>query len=525
MAEPKNTMGTRILRVVLSRTFALVFLAFLQIAFFCGLGFWFANIGIGAYLAFTVLTVLAVVAILEKDELNPAYKLMWVLCIFLLPIFGTLFYVLWGRRQIPLGHRAKLQEVKQRTEEVMKQEPAVLQALQKAQPALGQSAQYLLNCAASPVYNAHESQYYPLGKHFFPAFIDAIKNAKEYIFMEYYIFESGDMLKKTVDILGQKAAQGVDVRLVWDGIGSLFTLPPGFEEELKSKGIKFSPFCPVAFTLSLSDYAMLNHRDHRKITVVDGEIGFTGGINFADEYINAKERFGVWKDTTVKITGPAVFSLTTTFLRAWDYSANQVTNLLSYAKKWQNPTISSLENGFVQPFWDSPLDDESVCENAYLNVIRNARKYVYISTPYLILDHEMIVMLTLAAKSGVDVRILTPGIPDKRPVYWVTQSYYPVLLKGGVRIFEYSPGFNHAKMYVSDDDQAIIGSANMDYRSLFLHFENCISFYGGSMPNKVKKDMLACFDASHEVTLLETQQTKPLRRLLQMGAKFFAPVL
>ncbi|MGD9559361.1 MAG: cardiolipin synthase [Oscillospiraceae bacterium] len=517
----------RIFRVVLSRTFAFALLALLQIAFFVWLVYLFSNSGVVAYTVLMVLSVLVLVAVFEKDDLNPAYKLMWILIIVLMPVFGSLFYLLWGHRTVPRRKRAELLEISKRYTTLMQaeQDPDMLQRLAREDVRMGQSARYLINHASSPIYPAMGNEYYPVGEAFFPRFLDAIKNAKRYIFMQYYIYEEGVMLDTTVEVLRQKAAEGVDVRVMWDGFGSLFTLPPDYAKKLQSYGIKCSAFSPMRVTLHVSDYAMLNHRDHRKITVVDGEIGFSGGLNFADEYINAKERFGQWKDTAFMIKGPGVYALTTTFLRAWEYASGTACDARAYRATPPALPPPSLESGYVQPFWDTPLDGENVSENAYMNVIRHATDYVYISTPYLILDHEMITRLGLAAKSGVDVRILTPGIPDKPGIFIVTQSYYPVLLQAGVRIFEYSPGFNHAKMYVCDDKVAIIGSANMDYRSLYLHFENGVVFYGGNVVREAHSDMLNSFSLSREVTLEDTRKTPLHRRLFQIVAKFFAPML
>ncbi|MDL2219980.1 cardiolipin synthase [Ruminococcaceae bacterium OttesenSCG-928-O06] len=516
----------RIVRVVLSKTFLAALLALLQIVVFFGLIYWFANIGAMAYGAITVITVLVLVVVLEKDDLNPAYKLMWTLVILLMPIFGAVFYLVWGHRTVPRKKRRLLLEIDARTKATLRQDNAVMDALKQQDDHLAQSAHYLLQNASSPVYPATHTEYYPLGEDFFPRFLDSIKAAEKYIFMQYYIWEEGVMLDATLQVLQEKVAEGVDVRLMWDGFGSLFTLPPGYDKKLRAMGIQVAVFSPLELTTHVSDYAMLNHRDHRKLTVVDGTVAFSGGLNVADEYINVKERFGVWKDTSFMVCGPAVYSMVTTFLHAWDYATATVTNLEDYRLPAPVPPPPlTLENGFVQPYWDSPLDGENVSENAYLNILRHAHNYVYISTPYLILDNEMITNLTLAAKSGVDVRILTPGIPDKPKVFMVTQSYYPVLLRSGVRIFEYTPGFNHAKMYVSDDKVAIIGSANMDYRSLYLHFENCASFYGGIIVGQAKADMEASFAVAHEVSYEETQNISLFRRIAQIVARFFAPLL
>ncbi len=515
----------RILRVVLSKAFGFALVILLQVALLLVLVNWLASIGVYAYALYTFVSVVVLLAVLEKDDLNPAYKLMWVVLILLLPAFGALFYLLWGHRTVPRKKRLRLGEIDARADAALAQQPEPMKALEAEDRALAQSARYLAACAHAPLYPVRHAEYYPLGEDFFARYLEAIRGAKKYIFMQYYIWEDGLMLDAAAEILCQKAAEGVDVRLIWDGFGSLFTLRPEYIRRLREAGIRCYPFAPVEFTFHMTDYAMLNHRDHRKITVVDGEAAFTGGVNFADEYINVKERFGLWKDTAFMVTGEAAAALANTFLRAWDYVSGDATDFAAYGVPALPAAPAGLGQGYVQPYWDTPLDTENVSENAYLNIIRHAKDYVYISTPYLIVDHEMITSLVLAAKSGVDVRILTPGIPDKRLVFLVTQSYYPVLLAGGVRIYEYSPGFNHAKMYVSDDKAAIIGSANMDYRSLYLHFENCAAFYGGAVVAAAKADMEACFAASRELTLADTRHVPFGRRMMQILAKFFSPLL
>ncbi len=512
-------------RVVFSKRFALIVLALLQIFFFVGLMLFFANQGVLAYTFLTIFTIVVAMFLLNQDELNPAYKLIWLLVFVLLPVLGLLFYLMWGHLHVPKKRKKRFDEIDRRTHAALPQNPQVLEALRKDDSFLYNSARYLTDYANSPVYPADGVAYYPLGQDFFPPLLEALRSAKKYIFMQYYIIEEGQMFGSILEILREKAAEGVDVRLIWDGFGSLLTLPEDYDKKLADYGIRCAVFSPISFTIHVSDYAMLNHRDHSKITVVDGEIGFTGGLNLADEYINVKQRFGEWKDTAVMVKGDAAASLTAIFLLGWDFITGEVSDLSACLPPPQPTAMLSLGHGYVQPYWDSPLDIENVSENAYLNVINHASRYVYISTPYLILDHETITNLCLASKSGVDVRILTPGIPDKPMIFLVTRSYYPVLLKNGVRIYEYTPGFNHAKMYVSDDKMAIVGSANMDYRSLYLHFENSVAFYGGPIVEAVKADMLACFDKSHEVSLEETQQMPLHRRLAQTVVKFLAPLM
>lgn len=520
-------MLKKIMKVLLSRTFAFILLAPLQIALFVVLVYAFASVGAVAYSILTIITVLVLILVFEQDELNPAYKLMWMFVIVLMPLSGALFYLMWGHRSVPKRQHRLFSEIEKRADGVMKQDPAVMEALRTYSEPLHQSAYYLSTHNAAPIYAGNYVEYYPLGEDFFPRFLDTIRQAKKFVYMQYFIYEEGYMLDTTLEVLREKAAEGVDVRILWDGFGSLFTLPNDFKKKLEGYGIKGRPFSPIEFTPHVSNYAMLNHRDHRKITAVDGEIAFSGGLNFADEYINRKERFGQWKDTSFMVKGEAAFSLTITFLRAWDFAEGIITNFDRYrpALPPVDKKDMTIEKGFVQPYWDSPLDSENISESAYLNVIRHATDYVYITTPYLILDHEMITTLTLAAKSGVDVRILTPGIPDKPLIFLVTQSYYPALLRGGVRIYQYTPGFNHAKMYVSDDHVAIIGSANMDFRSLYLHFENCAVFYGGDVVEKARIDMVESFAKAKEITLEDTRNISLPKRLLQTVARFFAPMM
>lgn len=525
MQKKKHRAKSRIQKIVFSRSFALLVLAIIQIVFLAVVIYNVAPIGSVLYTILTIVSVLVIVIVFEQDELNPAYKLMWLLIVVLMPLTGGVFYLIWGHRTVPMRVSRKFSQIEAAADAALTQDESIMDALYRQDPGLYQSARYLERYACSPIYPATgEEEFYPIGQDFFPRFLDAIRAAKKYIFMEYYILEVGYMLDTTIEVLRQKVREGVDVRLVWDGFGSMFTLPHNYAERLRSYGIKCYVFSPIRLDLLMSSYAMLNHRDHRKITVVDGEVAFSGGLNLADEYVNVKQRFGEWKDTAFMIKGRAVYSMTTIFLRAWDYVSGETTNFTAYDT--QDPAkLPVLKDCYIQPYWDSPLDDENVSENAYLNIIRHANEYVYICTPYLVLDHETITNLSLAAKSGVDVRILTPGIPDKPTVYLVTQSYYRTLLKEGVRIYQYTPGFNHAKMYVSDDKIAVVGSANMDYRSLYLHFENCVSFYGGPMVNATKKDMLTNFAKSQEITLEDLRQMPLRRRFIQLVAKFFAPML
>ena len=510
----------KLTRFLISRTFLICMLALGQVCVFGWLLLFFSRAGTVAYTILTIVSVLIVVIVFECDDLNPAYKIMWLLIVVAMPVTGAVFYLWWGKRGVTKKKAAVLDRIEKNATAAMVQDDSLAEKLREQDATLARSAEYLSRNASAPLIAHTQSEYFAMGEDFFVRFLEAIEQAQRSIFMEYFIIEEGEMWNRTLEILRRKAAEGLDVRILYDSFGCLFTLPTDYDEMLRREGIQCYAVNPIHFSLHISDYKMLNHRDHRKITVVDGEIGFTGGLNFADEYINRKQRFGIWKDTGFCLRGPGVYPLTVTFLKMWDFVTGCESDYASYAPRGQYTS-----SGLVQPYCDSPLDGENVSENAYLNILQRAERYVDIVTPYLIVDNEMLSTLRLAAKSGVSVRIMTPGVPDKWYVYYVTQSVYPALLHAGVQIFEYTPGFVHAKMYVSDDKIAIVGSANMDYRSLYLHFENCCAFYGGHMVSDVKKDVDETFLQCREITLADMARVPLYKRLCQLFLRFFAPMM
>lgn len=513
-------MLKKIIQFLFSRTMMFGVMALIQVAIISILIMFFSQIGTTAYLIFTIISVLIIIGVVEKDDLNPAYKIMWIILVIIFPITGAVFYILAGGRSISEKKAKLFESIEARVSAAMVGSGEITTFDNEKDLSYMRCTQYLSTMANAPLYGNTQTEYFAWGEDFFKRFLEEISNAKKYIFMEYFIIEEGEMWDKTLQVLTKKVSEGVDVRILFDSFGCLFTLPDKYEHTLRKLGIKCEVFNPLRFSMHVSDYTMLNHRDHRKITIVDGEVGFTGGLNFADEYINVKKKHGKWKDTGLMLKGPGVFPLTVTFLKMWDFVSKSETKFSEY-----KPTVRFNVDGYVQPYCDSPVDGETVSEYAYLNVIQRAQKYVYIVTPYLVIDHEMITALCLAAKSGVDVRIITPGIPDKWYVYYVTQSYYSILIKAGVRIFEYTPGFVHAKMYVSDSSVAIVGSANMDYRSLYLHFENCCSFYGGEMPTKVENDVNEVLSQCREISMQNVEKTNIFKRMLQLLFRFFAPMM
>lgn len=474
----------KILKILFSRMVIVGFILFLQVAYFLVLLFKLGNYSTEIHITFTVISILVVLYIINKSD-NPGYKLAWIVPILAFPLLGGILYLAMGDKKPARKMRKKLELIGEITDPLLHQNPKVMEKIDEMNPMVAGQVRYLQQGVGYPVYSNTQSEYYKIGEDYFNALLTELKKAEHYIFMEFFIVAQGYMWDSILEVLEQKAKEGLDVRFMYDDVGCVTLLPYRYYEQLEAKGIKtiaINPFRPI-FSVAM------NNRDHRKIAVIDGHTAFTGGINLADEYINRKERFGHWKDTGIMLKGDAVWSMTVMFLQMWN--ANRPTDD-DYAQ--YRPQIYYKEKlnglGFVLPYGDSPLDSEATGENVYLNMINAARKYVYIFTPYLITDNEMMTSLSLAAKRGVDVRIVTPGIPDKKIVFKLTQSYYPQLIKSGVKVYQYTPGFVHAKCVVSDDEVATVGTINFDYRSLYLHFENGVFLYHTKTVEKVKEDIL-----------------------------------
>ena len=325
--------------------------------------------------------------------------------------------------------------------------------------------------------------------------LEELKKAEKFIFFEYFIVAHGKMWNSILKILEEKASKGVDVRVMYDDMGCISTLSNSYPKELEKKGIK----CVVFNKLNPIAGVFLNNRDHRKILVIDGKVAFSGGINIADEYINENKKYGHWKDNAIRISGDAVWSYTVMFLTMWNAFRKEDKDFNKYKYKFNN----NINSGFVVPYGETPLDEEVTGEDVYLNIINQANNYVYIFTPYLIIDTDMVNALSLAVKRGVDVRIVIPGIPDKKVVYTLSESYVEPLVKSGVKVYKYTPGFVHSKVFVSDDNIATVGTINMDYRSLYLHFECGCYLENMDVIKDIKKDLVDTMKKSHEVTKKE----------------------
>lgn len=466
-----------------------------------------------------LLAIFVVLVIVNKNS-NPSYKIAWAVLILSIPIVGLLIYYIFGRSDLTKWTRKRMEAVNQEIEREVQANPEWERELRELDPSAYCQSTYIKEWANYPVYKNTATQYYPSGEEMFPAILEALESAEHFIFMEYFIVEEGYMFGKILDILKRKAAKGLDVRFVYDDFGCVTTLPAGYYRQMEAWGIRCVRFNPLYPVMSV----IMNNRDHRKILVVDGKVGFTGGINLADEYINLRQRFGHWKDTGIMLKGEAVWNLTVMFLQMWSVITKMPVQFSGYVPHRYHPGPFETD-GFVQPYCDTPLDDEIVGENVYLNMIGRAERYVYICTPYLIIDNEMMTALCLAAKSGVDVRIMTPGIPDKKIVFLLTRSYYEQLIEAGVKIYEYLPGFLHAKSFVCDDELAVIGTINMDYRSLYLHFENGVWLYRCRAVEDMRQDYLESLKMCMQVTLDRCRDRNIVVRAAQSVLRLFAPML
>ena len=451
------------------------------------------------------------------ETYNSAYKMSWIVLILAFPILGVCLFVLFGNEGSTAMIRHHLANIDTQTDKLLNQKPDVLEHLKKDRRIYNQSW-YLWKKAGFPVYQNTDVRFYKDTCEALEAQKEDLKKAEKFIFMEYHAIQDSTAWAGIEAILKEKAASGVDVRVFYDDMGSIGFLSKPFVKRLQSEGIKCKVFNPVMPVLNV----FMNNRDHRKITVIDGKVGFTGGYNLADEYFNLTHPYGQWKDSGIRLEGEAVRSLTVIFLRLWSALEKEKEDLSGF---FPEVSCDASAQGFVQPYSDSPLDGERTGENVYLNLIKGAQDYVYITTPYLIIDDEMKRELTMAAERGVDVRIVTPGIPDKKLIYSVTRSYYAGLATRGVRIYEYEPGFIHAKQFLADGEIAAVGTINLDFRSLYLHFENGCLFYDCPAVADLKTDFDELFEISREVTGKYSAKQNVAVRGVQCILRLFSPLM
>ena len=467
--------------------------------------------------AITAMLTVLVVLKLNSKPTNAAMKMPWIMLIMALPVMGLSMYLLFELLGDPgVGRRLKkVREYLGRDDNA--QAEVLLEELSRQNPSVASQFRYLWNATDHPPCSNTCVQYYSEATDAFRDMKAELEKAERFIFMEYFIVQNGASFRELEEILVRKARQGVEIRLLYDDFGSIANVGREFSRRLAGEGIRCVAFNPAFPVLNL----FMNHRDHRKITVIDGKVGFTGGYNLADEYFDRIRPYGKWKDTGLRLEGSAVRSLTSTFLELWYLQTRET----EPADRYLDVRHRISGEGILLPFGDNPLGEERIAENVYLNLIHQANRSLFIMTPYLILTDEMIHALGLAAKRGVDVRIITPGIPDKKTVYGVTRSYYAGLARQGVRIFEYTPGFCHGKQCICDGEIASIGTSNLDYRSLYHHFENDVLLYGCQAVEEMAEDFETLFPQCREVTETYASGRGSFLRLWQYILRLFAPLM
>lgn len=458
-----------------------------------------------------------VVLRLYSKNTNSAFKIPWIMVIMALPVMGLSLYLLVGTNPFARKSRDKLTHVREKMSPFLEQKPEVIDKLREKDPSFANQSAYLREHTGSPAYGNTKTTYYSEAADALEAMKQDLERAEKFIFMEYFIVEDAESFRSILDILERKAAQGVEVRMMYDDIGSVGYVNLKFARRMNRMGIRCQAFNPALPVLNF----FMNHRDHRKITVIDGKVGFTGGFNLANEYFGITTPYGKWKDTGLRMEGDGVRGLTAIFLELWQISSRDSDTI----QKYLEVSCKVDGEGVVQPFGDNPLAGERVAENVLLNMIGQAKEYIYFITPYLIITDELSRSLTLAAKRGVDVRIITPGIPDKKTVYGVTRSYYAGLARQGVRIYEFTPGFCHAKQCVCDGTMAMIGTSNLDYRSLYLHFENDVLLYHCQAVEDMARDFREMFPQCRDVTQQYSTGRSAILRLWQCILRLFAPML
>ena len=505
----------RLGKILSSRLFVVSVLIFIQIAIIVLPMFFLSAYYIPLFLLFEVISFFISINIINRNN-NPDFKIAWLIPVLCFPVGGALLYIMFGRTHLNKRNTRKLRAAVESSGDIIRPDNELLEMIGEKNAHIRREASYIINNSRSNIYAFTETEFLNPGTLFFDDLIYELQKAESYIFLEYFIIGDGEMWQQIYTILKEKAAAGVEVRLMYDDIGTINLLPVEFPEQLRSEGIKTVVFNPYKPSLD----RFMNYRDHRKFAIIDGKVAFTGGINISDEYINRKERFGFWEDSCVKLNGDAVKKVVVLYLEMWYFVTGEEQDYQKYAIDYQ-----SKNDGFVIPFSDEPLFRGLIHENAYINVIDNAKKYVYICTPYLILDDVMENALIRAAKSGIDVKIITPHIPDKKLIFEMTRANYGRLIDCGVGIYEFVPGFIHTKMIISDGLTAIVGTCNFDYRSFYLHFENGVWMFRSKAVVQAHTSFMNSLAVSEKITPEICKDVSFGRQLIRSLLKVLSPLL
>ena len=506
-----------LVKALIGRTGIIVLMLLVQIALLVVLYQQFYDFVPQLYTAMVVISIIAVFYLLN-NSIDPSAKITWLIIIIVVPVFGALLLIY---TQMDVGHRTLKKSVARTidsTRDAIPQDHDIMEQLTEESPETAALARYITRSGCYPVFKNTHVTYFPLGADKLMELLNQLEKAEKFIFLEYFIIDEGLMWGSVLDILARKAKEGVEVRVMYDGTCEFSTLPHSYPKLLRNLGIQCKVFSPARPFLSTH----YNYRDHRKILVIDGHTAFTGGINMADEYINHTVKYGHWKDTAIMLQGDAARSFTLMFLQLWN--SHEKTPV--YAKYLAAHTYPMQEaKGYVIPYADCPLDEDKVGERVYMDILNRAHSYVHIMSPYLILDGELETALKYAAERGVDVSLILPGIPDKKIPYALAKTHYPSLMASGVKIYEYTPGFVHAKVFVSDDCKAVVGTINMDYRSLYHHFECAAYLYESESIPAIEADFQKTLSLCQPVTK-ETLRREPLtRRITGIVMKAIAPLM
>lgn len=506
-------------RLVFGRAMIVLFLiaaqVFLLIWVFGRMGA-YSKVGLSVLQFFSVFSI---IYILNSEE-NPAFKLAWVIPICAAPVFGTLLFAFVQMNPGSLRLKKQLKRRLDETEKYTKTNPEVRRAVKDDGGDIVAMSYYIGQVNMLPTYMDTKVSYFGVGEEKFKDMMTELAKAEKYIFLEYFIIARGYVWDHVLDLLKRKVKQGVEVRVMYDGTCTLVNLPYHYSRKLAEYGIKAKAFSPIKPLLSTHQ----NNRDHRKVLVIDGKVAYTGGINLADEYVNEIELYGHWKDVAIKLSGEAAQSFALMFLQMWNISEKGNEDYDRYLTG-RNHIRHKEKLGFVIPYNDAPTNQEDIAQRVYLEMLNKAQRYVHIMTPYLIPDNEMVVALCFAAQRGIDVKLMLPHIPDKKLVFYIARTYYRQLLQAGVKIYEYTPGFVHAKLFVSDDHKAVVGSINLDFRSLYEHFECAAYIYKNPVVFAIEQDYQETLKKCLQITMENYQKISIVKRGLGHIVRVFGPLM
>ena len=501
-------------RFLFSRIIILILMLLAQLAVFYATFVWLVKVQTAVMTCLTLLSI-GVIIYIVNDKSNLSFKLPWCILIAAAPAIGSMFYI-----YIKVDASTKKLKRSLDRAELMTERYSVTAEDVRAEvndiPGFSEISHYLETTGHNPTYKDTDVTYYPMGELYWQALLEELEGAENFIFMEFFVIaEDSVMWQSVLDVLKRKAAAGVEVRFIYDGMCSLVLVPVGYYKELRRMGIKCKQYEPIVPVFSTAQ----NNRDHRKIAVIDGKAAFTGGINLSDEYVNVTHPYGRWKDTAVKLEGKAVQGFTKMFLEMWNITEKTPESPDMYMENIDFRDVSG--DGYVIPYGDNMPNGIDIAESVYLDILNTAHRYVHIFTPYLILTQEMLMALTFAARRGVEVKIILPGIPDKKFVYFMARSYYPVLMEAGVKVYQYTPGFDHAKVFISDDVRATVGTINMDFRSFYHHFECAAYIFGNKCIKEIEQDFCDTIEQSQLMTVQDYRRINFIERMLGRFGRIF----